>query len=154
MWLSLIRVYTVCLSVLIFRRHYCIVKPHCLTFRRITVNFLSFRTDRSGQTVQTQIRLLLFAIPSASFGLMVEPHSSDFRVITTNLLGVRIFRKFTVQRIVRCPNFFLIFVVNNKKKKIIEMRCAINKKFLFCFQSSDSRRTRTGFNSFAEAGPR
>ena len=36
---------------------------------------LSFRTDRSGQTVQTQIRLLLeeqsdqgFAIPAASFG--------------------------------------------------------------------------------------
>ena len=43
---------------------------------------LSFRTDMSGQTVQTQIRLLLkakgavwsgstlFAIPSASFGLI------------------------------------------------------------------------------------
>ena len=35
---------------------------------------LSFRTDRPGQTVQTQIRLLLestlFAIPSASFGLI------------------------------------------------------------------------------------
>ena len=27
---------------------------------------------------------------------MVEPHSSNFRVITTNFLGVRIFRKFTV----------------------------------------------------------
>ena len=27
---------------------------------------------------------------------MVEPHSSSFRVITTNILGVRIFRKFTV----------------------------------------------------------
>ena len=41
----------------------------------------------------------LFAIPSASFGLitlMVEPHSSNFRVITTNCLGVRTFRKFTV----------------------------------------------------------
>ena len=40
-----------------------------------TVIFLSFRTDSSGQTVQTQIRLLpvwsgsnLFAIPSTSFG--------------------------------------------------------------------------------------
>ena len=40
---------------------------------------LSFRTDMPGQTVQTQIRLLqgavwsestLFAIPSASFGLI------------------------------------------------------------------------------------
>ena len=52
-----------------------------------------------GQTVQTQIRLLLDQIPSASFGLhysMVEPHSSNFRVITTIFLGVRIFRKFTV----------------------------------------------------------
>ena len=55
-----------------------------------------------GQTVQTQIRLLiLFAILSASFGLitlMIEPHSSNFRVITTNFLGVRIFRKFTVHQ--------------------------------------------------------
>ena len=36
-----------------------------------TIMILSFRTDRSGQTVQTQIRLLIsairFAIPSASF---------------------------------------------------------------------------------------
>ena len=36
---------------------------------------LSFQTDMPGQTVQTQIRLLLeestmFAIPSASFGLI------------------------------------------------------------------------------------
>ena len=29
---------------------------------------------------------------------MVEPHSSNFRVIRTNFLGVRIFRKFTVNR--------------------------------------------------------
>ena len=28
---------------------------------------------------------------------MVEPHSSNFRVITTKFLGVRIFRKFTVE---------------------------------------------------------
>ena len=36
----------------------------------------------------------LFAIPSASFGLiMVEPHNSNFRVIT-NFLSVRIVRKF------------------------------------------------------------
>ena len=31
---------------------------------------------------------------------MVEPHSSSFRVITTNILGVRIFRKFTVSRLI------------------------------------------------------
>ena len=40
-----------------------------------TIMFLSFRTDSSGQTVQTQIRAVwsgstLFAIPSASFGLI------------------------------------------------------------------------------------
>ena len=34
------------------------------------VMILSFRTDMPGQKVQTQIRLLLFAIPSASFGLI------------------------------------------------------------------------------------
>ena len=56
---------------------------------------LSFRTDRPGQTVQTWSTL--FAIPSASFGLItLWPHSSNFWVITTNFLGVRIFRKFTV----------------------------------------------------------
>ena len=38
----------------------------------IPVMILSFRTDRSGQTVQTQVwsGSTLFAIPSASFGLM------------------------------------------------------------------------------------
>ena len=68
-----------------------------------------------GQTVQTQIRLLLeeqsdqglhclpfrlHRLDSLLYGrahvLLVEPHSSNFRVITTNFLGVRIFRKFTV----------------------------------------------------------
>ena len=39
---------------------------------------------------------------------MVEPHSSNFRVITTNVLGVRIFRKFTVNVIV-CPLSCLTF---------------------------------------------
>ena len=62
-----------------------------------------------GQTVQTQIRLLLeeqsdqglHCLPFRlhcldSLLYMVEPHSSNFRVITTNILGVRIFRKFMV----------------------------------------------------------
>ena len=36
-----------------------------------TVMILSFRTDMAGQTMQTQIRgSTLFAIPSASFGLI------------------------------------------------------------------------------------
>ena len=53
---------------------YCI---SLIKFVYNTVMILSFRTDRSGQTVQTQIRLLLeeqsdqglhcFAIPFASF---------------------------------------------------------------------------------------
>ena len=73
-----------------------------------TVMFLSFQTDKSGQTVQTQIRLLqrssLIRVYTVCHSLcivwtyysMVEPHSSNFRVITTNVLGVRIFRKPTV----------------------------------------------------------
>ena len=69
---------------------------------------LSFRTDRSGQTVQTLIRLeeqsdqglhcLLFRLHHLDSLLMVEPHSSNFRVITTNFWGVQIFRKFTVSK--------------------------------------------------------
>ena len=55
-----------------------------------------------GQTVQTQIRLLLEKQSDQGFHClpfhlhrldsMVEPHSSNFRVITTNFLGVQIFR--------------------------------------------------------------
>ena len=64
-----------------------------------TVMILSFRTDRSEQTVQTQIRVYTvchsICIIWAPYS-MVEPPSSNFRVITTNVLGVRIFRKFTV----------------------------------------------------------
>ena len=77
----------------------------CVQF---TIMILSFRTDMPGQTVQTQIRLLLeeqsdqglHCLPFHSHHLdsysMVELHSSNFRVITTNFLGVQIFRKFTV----------------------------------------------------------
>ena len=54
-----------------------------------------------GQTVQTQIRLLLIRVYTVCCSVcivwthysMVEPHSSYFRVITTNFLGVGIFRK-------------------------------------------------------------
>ena len=78
-----------------------------------TVLFRSFRTDRSGQTVQTQIRLLmqeqsdqglhclgavwsvstLFAIPSASFGC-ITLRKSHF----AQLLG-------WLQHIFGCPKF-------------------------------------------------
>ena len=69
-----------------------------------SVMILSFRTDMPGQTVQTQIRLLLIRVYTVCHSFcvvwihysMVEPHSSNFRVITTNFLGVRIFRKFMV----------------------------------------------------------
>ena len=70
--------HTVCHSVCILWIHYSMVVPHSSNFRVFTTNvlgvrifrkftvvkkptiiFLSFQTDRSGQTVQTQIRLLL-----------------------------------------------------------------------------------------------
>ena len=73
---------------------------------------LSFRTDIPGQTVQTQIRLLLEGLRCLPFRLhsvwthysVVEPHSSNFRVITTNFLGVGIFRKFTGKTAFPCTN--------------------------------------------------
>ena len=46
-----------------------------------------------GQTVHTVCNSLCIFWTHYS---MVEPHSSNFRVITTNFLGVRIFRKYTV----------------------------------------------------------
>ena len=60
-----------------------------------------FRTDMSGQSVQTQIRLRVYIVCHSDCIVwthysMVDPHSSNFRVITTNFLGVRRFRKFTV----------------------------------------------------------
>ena len=100
-----------------------------------TVMTLSFWTDMSGQTVQTQIRLLLKE--QSDQGLhdqvytvchsvcivwthysMVEPHYSNFRVITTNVLGVRIFRKFTVA-------ILLLDIKRLKKVREIEI-CTVN----------------------------
>ena len=37
----------------------------------ITIFFLSFRTDRSGQTVQTQIRLLLIRVYTVCYSVYV-----------------------------------------------------------------------------------
>ena len=100
-----------------FNSTVCVLPP---TRSEGTVIFLSFRTDRSVQTVQTQIRLLLeqsdqglHCLPFCLHRLhsllhgrvtfiicthysMVESHCSNFRVITIIFLGVRIFRKFTV----------------------------------------------------------
>ena len=70
----------------------------------------SFRTDRSGQKVQTQIRLLLedYTVCSAVCILWmqystVKPPWSNFRVITANFSGGWIFRIFTVAFIL--PHF-------------------------------------------------
>ena len=67
-----------------------------------TIMILSFRTDRSGQTVQTQIRLIrVYTICNSGciFWVhysLVKPSGWNFRVITANFWGVRINRIFTV----------------------------------------------------------
>ena len=60
---------------------------------------LSFWTDRSGQTVQTRIRLLFRVYTICNSGCIfwvhyssVKPSCSNFRVITAIFWGVRIFR--------------------------------------------------------------
>ena len=84
---------------------------------------LSFRTDMPGQTVQTQIRLSSlirvytvcqsFCIVWTHYS-MVEPHCSNFKVITTNNLGVRIFRKFTANRVTVCLRFHWLYNVRTQ----------------------------------------
>ena len=73
-----------------------------------TVMILSFQTDMPGQTVQTQIRLLLVWSGSTLFQFplhlsdalrYVKPPCSNSRLITANFLGVRIFRNFTVNKL-------------------------------------------------------
>ena len=91
-----------------------------LNIKGHTVMFLSFRTDRSGQTVQTQTSSLI-RVYTVCYSVcivwthysMVEPHSSNFRVITTNFLGVRIFRKFTVM----VENIYLVHFVDRIRIK-------------------------------------
>ena len=64
-----------------------------------TVIFLSFWTDRTGQTVQTLIRVYTVCNSLCIIWMHYSketPSCSIFMVITTNFLGVRIFRKFTV----------------------------------------------------------
>ena len=79
------------------------------------VIFLSFRTDRSGQTVQTleeQSDQGLHCYNSLCIFWMryskETPSCSTFRVITTNVLGVRIFRKFTVAPVAYYWSFLII----------------------------------------------
>ena len=68
----------------------------------------SFRTDRSEQTVQTQIRLLLeeqsdhglhcllFHLHHLTKYLKVWPHCLNFRYITAKFSGIQKFKNFTV----------------------------------------------------------
>ena len=81
---------------------WCIWKNIC------TVMIQCFRTDRSGRTVQTQIRLPLEEQSDQGLHCLqcrlqpldaystVKPPCTNFRVITANFSGVRIFRIFTV----------------------------------------------------------
>ena len=67
-----------------------------------TIIILSFRTDRSGKTVQTQSSLIRVCTVCLSICIfwahhfMVKPPGSNFRVITAKFLGVLIFRFFMV----------------------------------------------------------
>ena len=77
----------------------CTVCPD-LSFRKLTVMFLSFRTDRSGQTVQTHIRSSLIRVYTVCTSLCIvwmhhskeTPSCSTFRVITINFWVSEILR--------------------------------------------------------------
>ena len=56
---------------------------------------------------------------------MVEPHSSNFRVITTNFLGVRIFRKFTVVKMV---HYILTRVTSEHLKRFQPWRLSLHQR--------------------------
>ena len=88
---------------------------------------LSFQTDRSGQTVQTQIRLLLEE--QSDQGLhcllfhwhcfellmkypMVWPFFLNFRLITAKFSSVRKFRNFTVNMVISPLKYVLISTHN------------------------------------------
>ena len=88
-----------------------------------------------GQTVQTQIRLLLeeqsdqglhglpFLCIVWTHYSVVEPHSSNFRVITTKFLGVRIFRKITVairnkNNVLKCKHLYIVLKEMNRWFKL------------------------------------
>ena len=63
---------------------------------------LSFRTDRSGQTVQNHIRMIRVYTVCNSVRVfwmhysVVKPPCSNFRMINANFSGVRMFRIFVV----------------------------------------------------------
>ena len=91
-----------------------------LNFKIITVMILSFRAVMPGQTVQTQISLLL----------EVEPHSSNLRVITTifgvsEYLGNLRYSIFVVNSNVQIENnrgWILVFVPWGWPKKVSALK--------------------------------
>ena len=78
-----------------------IMHESCLKPPGVTVMILTFRTDRLGQTVQTQIRLLCLQFRLHLLGALLfgKTFCSKFRMITANFWGVRILRSFTVHEI-------------------------------------------------------
>ena len=90
-----------------------------------TVMILSFRTDMPWQTMQTQIRLLLYqglhCLPFCLHRLDTLLYGTNFRVIT-NFLGVRIFRKFTVPLVYKASMLITglqpLLMIRNIVKKI------------------------------------
>ena len=123
---------------------------------------LSFRTDRSGQTVQTQIRLLLeqqsdqgitvCCIPFASFRKKypkVCPLCLNFRLIP-KISGIRKFRNFTVDTATSiacmnnspCNNFYQLqfhqfFLINAKNCSFVKKKLSA---LLYCNQGSTLRK--------------
>ena len=85
-----------------------------LSNRCCTVMFLNFWTDRSGQTVQTQIRSTMFAIPPASFECITLKKKTScltFRVITANFQVCEIlgFLRYYIFRLLLLTSFFFFF---------------------------------------------
>ena len=81
----------------------------------------SFWTDRSEQTVQTQIRLLLEELSDQDLHYLqyclhlldpLKPLFTSFRLITANFSGVRKFKNLTVNTTYTGALFFQIRVVN------------------------------------------
>ena len=69
-WSILIRVYTVCNFVCIFKKHYSMIKPRCSNFRVITANFLDvwiyrILTVLAGATMQAScVDVIVLCLPS------------------------------------------------------------------------------------------
>ena len=74
---------------------------------KLTVQILCIGTDRSQQTVQTKIRLILFAIPSASFGCIYAMLHQTFL-----FLG-QLWQLFVVSQILEFLRYRIHFLTNS-----------------------------------------